>query len=223
MTLSEDDRHRVAAAIAAAEKNTSAELRAVEIAGPGLLHVAVLAGLVAVLLPGLLLMAGWRPNETWFTGGWTVIDPNPLRAIELYLATQAAFFVLVLCVAFLPWARHAPARWRRAWIRSGAITHFEALGMMRTRGRTGILIAVAPTYRTAAVVADGGIEGLPPALLRDAVEVPLIEAMKRDRLADGLVAAIEALGVLLASRAKGQADDSNELPDQMAASGPSLI
>lgn len=215
MRLSGDDRHRIADAIAAAEESTGAEIRCVEIPHPSFLSVALIAALVAVVGPGILVLAGWRPNELGTTGGWTVIDPAPLEALQFYVGLQLACFLLVLLVALLPWARYAPGAWRGRWTRRAANRQFGALGMAHTVRRSAVLIAVAPAYRQAAVIADSGLSALSRAALRQDIEVALSEAMKRDALGDGLVAAISRLGFHLA-RGFPAGDDRNELPDHVA-------
>ena len=92
MRLSATDRRRVADAVAAAETSTRGEIRCVEIPKPSFLTVASVAALVAVFVPVLLVLAGWRPNELGRTGGWTVIDPAPLEALRLYVGLQAVVF-----------------------------------------------------------------------------------------------------------------------------------
>lgn len=221
-TLSDSERARVTQAIAEVEKITAAEIRCVEIPGPGLLHVALLSGLVSMLVPGALLLAGWRPDGPLPLVGWYVIDPGPLTALELYIELQAAIFVLVLALVFLPWARFLPRAWREAWVRSAANTQFEALGMSRTKDRTGVLLAVAPRHRTAVVVCDAGIERLSDDELSTYVEMPLVRRMKQNELAGGLIDAIEELGQLLKSRARPRSFDTNELPDQLAKANPAL-
>lgn len=215
MRLSSHDRRRVADAIAAAEESSCAEIRCVEIPYPSFLNVALIAALVAVLVPGILVLAGWRPNELGRTGGWTVIDPAPLEALQFYIGLQLACFLLVLLVALLPWARYAPPAWRRSWTRRAANMQFDALGMAHTVRRSAVLVAVAPAYRTAAVITDSGLSALSRAALRQDIEVALSDAMKRDALGDGLVAAIARLGFHLA-RGFPSGDDHNELPDHVA-------
>lgn len=216
MRLSPQDRRRVAEAIAAAEARTCAEIRCVELPYPSVLNVALVAALVAVVVPGILVAAGWRPNELGRTGGWTVIDPAPVEALQLYIGVQAVFFVVVFLAALLPWARHAPLGWRRRWTHRAASKQFDALGMAHTVRHTAVLIAVAPAYAQAAVIADSGLSTLSRKALEQDVEVALSDAMKQGALGDGLVAAIGRLGFHLA---KGfpAADDPDELPDHLAA------
>jgi uncharacterized membrane protein len=215
MRLSAEDRRRVADAVAAAEESTRAEIRCVEIPNPSLLTVASVAALVAVFVPVLLVLAGWRPNELGRTGGWTVIDPAPLEALRLYVGLQAVCFVLVLLLALLPWARCAPPAWRRRWTRRAANRQFDALGMAHTLRRSAVLVVVAPAYRQAALISDAGASAFLSATLRQDIEGALSDAMKRDALAAGLVSAIAQLGVHLA-RGRPAGDDRNELPDQLA-------
>jgi putative membrane protein len=43
----------------------------------------------------------------------------------------------------------------------------------------------------------------------------LIEAVRKDRAGDGMVAAVERIGQVLAEQFPRSADDANELPDRL--------
>ena len=88
--------------------------------------------------------------------------------------------------------------------------------MTRTTGRTGILVLVGMFERRARVVVDLGCEGA-AATEAFAHAVRGIEASVEhlDPKLDAFVAALEALGPALAGPLPRQADDVNELSDDL--------
>ena len=76
-----------------------------------------------------------------------------------------------------------------------------------------MLIYVALAERYADVVTDVGIGPAPEAW--QAVLADLVAALRRDALADGLVRAVEATGVILAAAAPPRPGDADELPNRV--------
>ncbi|HVU23229.1 MAG TPA: TPM domain-containing protein [Opitutus sp.] len=98
---------------------------------------------------------------------------------------------------------------------ASAKRHFERLGMTKTAARNGVLIFLAPASRTFAVIGDTGVhekcgEGFWTELAKT-----MTEHFKRGEFTAGLVHGIERAGALLAEHFPRQADDVNELPDEI--------
>lgn len=99
-----------------------------------------------------------------------------------------------------------------------AARQFERLGMTATRERNGVLLYVAPQAQRFAVVGDTGVHAAGGAALWPEVAALVAERFREGRFTDGLVAAVERLGALLAERfprRPGEAD-TNELPDEIS-------
>jgi uncharacterized membrane protein len=99
-----------------------------------------------------------------------------------------------------------------------AVLQFERLGMTATRERNGVLLYVAPQTQRFAVIGDTGVHAAGGEALWPEVAVLLAGHFGEGRFTDGLVAAVERLGALLAERfprRPGEAD-TNELPDQIS-------
>lgn len=101
---------------------------------------------------------------------------------------------------------------RQAETHRAACAAFHEMGIGRTSGRNGILVLVGLFEHKAAVVAD--------VLVDPIVIAPAIEAIRAavDRAVpdfDAFVAGLDALGPILAKTMPRQADDVNELPDDM--------
>ena len=100
-------------------------------------------------------------------------------------------------------------------MRRRAISIFKAAAERRTIGRTGILIYLSMAERRAEIVADEAITKVTtPEIWGDAMAALLIE-VKQGRIGDGLVAAIDRVGAVLAEHFPRSATDTNEIPDKL--------
>jgi len=92
---------------------------------------------------------------------------------------------------------------------------FERLGMTQTAARNGVLILLAPRSRTFAVIGDTGVHEKCGDLFWTELAAAMTEHFKRGDFTAGLVHGIERAGALLAEHFPRQADDRNELPDEI--------
>lgn len=99
-------------------------------------------------------------------------------------------------------------------VETAAHAAFYELGISRTSGRNGLLVFVSAFERRCAVVPDIGIA--PAKLGKEYADAVLaIEAAARRADLDALLAAVEKLGPVLGKAMPRQADDVNELPDEV--------
>jgi putative membrane protein len=198
--LTDEDRQKIASAIAEAERRTSGELVAVVAQSAGdYRHVPLLwPALAALLLPALLL----------------TIEPG-MSAWTLYLAQAGAFLVLAL-LAHLPVRMALVPDWmkRRRASRLAREQFFER-GLHLTRARTGVLIFVAVAEHHVEILADEGINALVPPGTWDKAVADFVERVRAGRIADGFLATIEAVGTRLAEHFPRAADDRDELPNRL--------
>lgn len=198
--LTQADRDRVARAIADVEARTAGEIVCVvSRAASEYRTVPLLIGaLVGLLVPLPLLFL------------------TEMSAQRIYLAQL--LLTGLCCIAFsLPALRFrlVPRRIKRHRAHAAARREFLARGLTRTRERTGVLIYVSGAERYAEVLADAGIAGrVDAAAWREPVAV-LVEALQQGRAADGLVAAVEIVGRVLADHAPPRTDDADELPNRV--------
>lgn len=93
---------------------------------------------------------------------------------------------------------------------------FEELGMQRTRDRNAVLIYVCVADRKVAVVGDKGInDRVPPGFWTDVVAVLKLH-FAAGRQADGLCEAVHLVGEKLKSFFPYQADDRDELTNEVS-------
>jgi uncharacterized membrane protein len=101
---------------------------------------------------------------------------------------------------------------------AAAQADFERLGMTETAERNGVLILVAPESQAFAVVGDRGIDERCEEGFWATVAEAMGEELRAGRFTEGLVAAVERVGDVLAShfpRRPGDVDE-NELPDAIS-------
>jgi putative membrane protein len=126
------------------------------------------------------------------------------------------FTVALLILKWMPLrlALTPPATKHRR-VRRRAIAVFRAAAEARTKGRTGILIYLSMAERRAEIVADEAITKVTtPETWGDAMAALLID-VREGRMADGMVAAIQQVGEVLAAHFPRSTGDTNEIPDKL--------
>ena len=217
--LSAADRIRIGEAVTRAETSSDGEIVTIVSAESDsyndvVLHWAVLALFFVLALvaaaPGMFLYALDRA-----AGGWSAWTPGELLAILLFglaatfLAARYIFGIRALRIALTPGATRA----RR--VRRRAVLLFRLSAENRTRAKTGVLLYLSLAERRAEIVADASINALVTPETWGEAMAALIEAVREGRPADGMVAAVERIGDVLAAHFPRSADDTNELPDKL--------
>lgn len=218
--MSDSDRERVGAAVAAAEGRSAGELvtilaqRSDDYADVALAWSAF-AGLLALTTltaaPDFYLGIYER-----LTGGWMhEWTPRTVFGVALIVATLmfAGMWLILLWRPLRLWLTPAPIRHRR--VRDRAVNAFKIGAERRTHGRTGILIYLSLAEHRAEIVADEAIASkVAPEVWGDAMAAMLAE-LKQDHMAEGLIAAVTRVGAVLAEHFPRAEDDHNELPDRL--------
>lgn len=152
----------------------------------------------------------------------SLLTPWPLLLLTATSAPRI-FLVQLIMAAFLLgsflWygkgGRMVPGFIKRRRAHEAALREFMKRGLSRTSGRTGVLLYVALQERYAEVIADSAFDQRVEPKVWQGVVDPLLDAAREGRLRDGLVAAVERLGVILAQHAPRQEGDIDELPDRV--------
>ncbi len=220
MKLSEADHNKVSAAIAAAEANSSGEIVAVATAISDPYHDVALHWAVAVMIL-VLAWAAWCPTcLTWWydrlTGGWSA-DPTLGQLLTfLMILAVLKFTAILLILKWMP-LRLAltPAATKHRRVRRRAVAVFRAAAERRTVGRTGILIYLSMAERRAEIVADEAILKVTDEHTWGEAMAELLSNVRDGRPGDGIVAAIERVGAVLAEHFPRWTSDTNEIPDKL--------
>lgn len=218
--LSKADHAKVSAAIAAAESKSEGEIVAVATELSDSYHDAALHWAVLVLI-AVLAWAAACPSclQWWFdalAGGWR---PEPsLRELLTFLMVLAVlkFTAVLLILKYMP-LRLAltPGVTKQRRVRRRAVTVFKAAAERRTAGRTGILIYLSMGERRAEIVADDAILKVTDEHVWGGAMEALLAEVRAGRPADGIVAAIEKVGEVLAEHFPKTGVDTNEIPDKL--------
>lgn len=199
--LTDSDRKRIADAVRAAERKTSAEFVTViaRASDTYLLMPLLAAAAVALILPGVLWLAG-----VFWTFG------------SLYAVQLASFAVLALVFQWRPVAmRLVPAWIKRARAARRAREQFMLRALHRTRHHAGVLLFVSVAEHYVEIIADEGIHARVAPGTWDEVVAAFTRRVRAGRAADGFVEATERIADLLATHFPRDPDDRNELPDRL--------
>jgi putative membrane protein len=218
--LTDTERGKVAAAIAAAESKSNGEIVAVATPISDAYHDVALHWALIPLF-AVLAWAAWRPTAlTWWYdflfGGWSP-DPTLSQLFTLLMVFAALKFIVALLI--LKWMPLrlllTPAATKHRRVRRRAIAIFKAAAERRTAGRTGILIYLSMAERRAEIIGDSAITSATnPETWGEAMAALLVD-VREGRVADGIVAAIDQVGTVLAEHFPRSANDINEIPDKL--------
>ena len=219
LKLTAEDHAKVSAAIAAAEEKSDGEIIAIAADQSDAYHDVGLHYAVLVLFLVLAFFAIW-PDQlvAWHDriSGWST-GPGHRELLTLLL-----FFALLKFLAVLFLMKWMPLRMlltpgstKTRRVRRRAIMLFKTGGERRTIGRTGILIYLSMAEHRAEIVADEAITKVTtPDTWGEAMASLLIE-VKAGRPGDGIVAAVEQIGLVLAEHFPKSTTDTNEIPDKL--------
>jgi putative membrane protein len=200
MSVSAQDRERVAAAIRAAEARSSGEIVCV------LAHGSTDAIGLSTLVAAVAALA-----LPWILVAFTALS------VHRILILQVALFAAVMALFCLPAARAAllPRRARRAVAHRAAMEQFVVRGIARKKDRSGVLVFVSLAEHYARVIADEGIAAKVPQKDWQGVVDVLVAHIRDDRIGDGFVAAVELCGDKLAQHFPRTDSTRDELPDRL--------
>ena len=220
LRLSDDDHAKVSAAIAKAEAQTNGEIVAVATPISDPYHdVALHWALIPMF--AVLAWAAWRPTALawWYDfliGGWES-EPTMSQLLTLLMVFAALKFTVALLI--LKWMplrlALTPGATKHLRVRRRAVAIFKSAAERRTTGRTGILIYLSMGERRAEIIGDEAITAVTtPETWGEAMTALLVD-VREGRVGDGIVAAIEQVGVVLAEKFPRTDNDVNEIPDKL--------
>lgn len=219
MILTDADRIRVTEAVTRAELGTDGEIVTIVAPRSDAYHdVSAQWGVLAMLLM-LTCLAVWpgiaERIHALVAGDWA--EPSARALFTVALVLMAATFLLArLVLASMPLRLLlTPGRTKARRVRRRATLLFHAAVEARTRAATGVLLYLSLEERRAEIVADAAIHGrVAPEIWGEAMAA-LVEAVRDGRPGDGMAAAVERIGSVLAAHFPRSADDTNELPDRL--------
>jgi len=218
--LSEADHQKVSAAVTAAEGGSSGEIVVVATPISDPYHDVALHWALVPLF-AVLAWAAWRPTAlTWWYGflfgGWRP-DPTLSQLLTLLMLIAAVkFTVALLILKWMPLRLFlTPAATKHRRVRRRAVAIFQAAAARRTTGRTGILIYLSLAEHRAEIIADEAILKVTDEHTWGEAMTALLTYVRQDAIGDGIVAAVQRVGVVLSEHFPRSATDSNEIPDEL--------
>lgn len=211
------DRDRIAAAIAKAEENTSGEIVPVVATASGRYDRAedvfgVLIALLAVAGVWLLFQGTSPAAEGWSAGAEIRLG------LPLILVTFVGGFALGVALASRVVALRLPFILKNEMneeVERAAAECFHRFRLRETAGATGILIYVSLYEHQVRVLGDSAISGKLDAGDWQAICDAVTGGIRQRKAADALVHAIGLSGELLARHFPREADDRNELVNEL--------
>ena len=218
--LTDADHDKVSAAIAAAEAKSNGEIVAVVTPLSDSYHDVALHWALVPLF-AVLAWAALRPTalEWWYdflTNGWGVDQTLGGLLTLLMIFAALKFTVALLILKWMP-LRLAltPGATKHRRVRRRAVTVFRTAAERRTVGRTGVLIYLSLGERRAEIVADEAILKVTDDSTWGEAMADLLDHVRDGRPGDGIVAAIERVGAVLAEHFPRSERDVNEIPDKL--------
>lgn len=219
VSFTEEDHRRVSAAVAAAEAGTNAEIVTVVASssdgyGDVALCWAVVFAAVAVSAATI-----WPPLALWplnpLSRGWDRVEPGTV--ILFTLGLWLIGFLLALALLQWPRVRLAltPEATRRRRVRARALDVFRVGTERRTVHRSGVLLYLSEAEHMAELIADESIHSQTRPNDWARAMAALVTHARDGRVADGMVASIEAIAPLLLATLPKSKDDADELPNRL--------
>ena len=214
-----EEHARVSAAVLTAEAGTSGEIVTIVADRSDAYHDVGVHHAVLAMMFVPVLFAAWPALPLHLvavvTGGWGEAEVRDLMLLA-FAAIALVFLIVRYGLAYMP-LRLAltPKATRRRRVRRRAIELFRVGAEGRTTGRTGILIYLSLGEHMAEIVADQAIHAkVDDSVWGDAMAA-MIDQVREGRVADGLIATVERVGVVLAAHLPRDSSDRNELPDRL--------
>lgn len=218
--LSEADHARVSTAVAEAERNSAGEIVTILTdRSDGYADVALAWGILAAFagMTALSILPDfWLGLIDGLTGAWAsewthreIAGLTVGLGVGLFALTMLAQAWLPLRMALVPRAITA----RR--VRARAETCFRIGAERRTTGRTGILIYLSMREHRAEIVADAAIAAEVGPQVWETAMAAMLGHIRNGDIAEGMAAAVENVGRVLALHCPRLDEDRNELPDRL--------
>ncbi len=218
--LEDKSRAHLAEAIARAESGTRGEILVVSSELSDSYHDVGLHYAVAAMFLKLGAIWAMGPERLHramvYFWGWNGPSGYYQMLGTLFCTLALTFLIVRYAMAWMPVRlKLTPRSTQRRRVRRRAVMLFNAMARGKTSGHTAVLLYLSTGEHMAELVADQAIHSkVDPAIWGDAMAA-LVDALHEGRMVDGLIAAVDRIGVVLHQYLPIGADDVNELPDRI--------
>jgi putative membrane protein len=220
LRFSDEDRQRIAEAVARAEAKSDGEIVTVVAARSDAYHDVGLhwAVLAMILVPGLLaaLPQSLVDRAGGLFLGWNAQPGRALLMLFLACGLAATFLIVRYALAWTP-LRMAltPAATKNRRVERRAVQLFRVAAEKKTHGRTGVLLYLSLQERRAEIVADEAIHSkVEPQVWGEAMTL-LVDHVRAGRAGEGMALAVDRIGDILAGCLPKTVDDPNQIQDRL--------
>jgi putative membrane protein len=134
----------------------------------------------------------------------------------LMILAVGKFLVALLLLTWMPLRLLlTPAATKHRRVRRRALAMFQAAAAGRTGDRTGVLIYLSLAERRAEIIGDEAIHKFADEHTWGEAMAAMIEHLREGRPGDGICAAVERVGSVLAEHFPKTAGNPNEIPDKL--------
>jgi putative membrane protein len=220
VTMTAEDHQRVSAAVGAAEAHTAGEIvTIVADRSDGYTDVALCwaaAAAFAAIAVFATIPDFYLAKIDWLLGNWQS-EWTHREVLGIAAGIVALKFAGMLLIQLWQPLKFflIPGPIKSARVRSRATGFFKVGAERRTHGRTGILIYLSMREHRAEIVADQAIAEKVDAEIWGHAMESMLREIRQGRVADGMIAAVEEVGKVLAEHFPRAQDDQNELPDRL--------
>ncbi|MGA9794642.1 MAG: hypothetical protein WBQ17_03805 [Rhizomicrobium sp.] len=224
VTLTDDDRRRIAEAVAQSEAQSCGEIACVlaeEASRYREVPLAWAAFAALVLLP-IAVALGFRPESlseivsNWSAEQAELLHRVVLKALASYAIVQVVIFAIVALLGEVPAVRRAmtPGFVKRHRVRNAARHHFAALAARFGDGAS-VLIYASRLDRMVEIVTSPAAHGACDPKVWQAAAKSIGDGLSTGHAGDGFVAGIEICGAELAKRFAPGAERRGTPPDAL--------
>ena len=211
--LTSGDRDRVSDAVAWAEARTGGEIITAVIAesddyAARELLFGLIVGVLAFILAAFFAAPLQSLLDRWFWNDSALYLPLALMTIALVIGGAAYALAQIPAIDRLIVGR----RTMTDAVRRRALRHFTESAAYDTVDRTGVLLFISVLEHRVELIADRGINAQVAPDTWDRIVSSLVRGLKEGRRVDSIVAAVDAIGTVLAEHVPRRDDDENELP-----------
>ena len=215
VTLTPEEHARVTAAVGAAERATDGEIVTIVTDLSDAYHDVALHYAVLAMLSVAAVAAIWPGVFAPLDRGWEEAD-LARDLFALLIAQVVAFLLVRFALAWTPLRLALTPRGTKARrVRRRALRYFKVGTEQRTAGREGVLLYLSTAEHRAEIVADAAVHRAVAPERWGAAMAALVDAVREGRTGDGMVAAVGAIGAILAEHFPKTDANPNELPDRV--------
>lgn len=212
----EEDRRAVSAAIAEAEKKTSAEIVPVVATASGRYERAEdLVGFAGAMIS--VAAAWWQFHRVAPATDWDAAQPLSIQLPYVLSVMIGGWIVGIFLAKAAPWLKRLALsrRTMTAQVLLSAQQAFDSFHAHKTAGGTGVVIYVSLFEHRVCVWADRTVSAkIPETEWKDVTE-GLVRSLRDGRPREGLIEAIRRCGDVLGKHFPIQPSDVNELPNEL--------